>query len=168
MKTGLPHLLASLILLSTLLLNQCAPTESPKSKNPGVSSVVPEHWVQVSSRPPTFYPRGVPADCPTDYRSGDWVSTGDAKGTRFFIPDSCPGRISRQALLEEALSARGPMKLQQNKAENREIRRKEMSSYALVPLLPLAAGLTQILWLLGSDSGTLQDQWKSSKKPHQE
>jgi len=167
MRTKRPHLLATLILLSTLLLNQCAPTESPKPKNPGVSSVVPEHWVQVSSSPPTFYPRGVSADCPTDYQSGDWVATEDAKGTLFFIPFSCPGPIPRQALVEEALSARSPRKLKKIKDENRKIRLEDViDSAKSAPLIAVGTILT-----LGQCPDFLvgtkwKEEWKTSKKPH--
>lgn len=126
MKTSVTHLSAWLILLAALLLNQCAPIGTPISDAPLASSVIPEHWVQVSSHPPTFYPRGVSADCPTDYRSGEWVFTEDAKGTRFFIPFSCPGPIPRQALLEEALSAQSPGKLKKTKDQNGKIRLEDV------------------------------------------
>lgn len=69
--------------------------------------------------------------------------------------------------MEEALSARSPMKLQQDANENREMRRKDMSAYAFIPLFPLAGFIT-LFELLGSDPADWQDEWKSSKKPHQE
>ncbi|MDA7651994.1 hypothetical protein N8582_02245 [Akkermansiaceae bacterium] len=65
-------------------------------------------WVKVSSEPPTWYPRGVPADHPTDYRSGEWIHLKDTANTRFFIP--LHGLLSekRKALEAEAMAARHP------------------------------------------------------------
>jgi hypothetical protein len=68
--------------------------------------VTRKNWVKVSSQPPTYYPRGTPSDCPTDFRSGEWVVTGDNEGTRYFIPLHANGGIPRAMLLEEALAAR--------------------------------------------------------------
>jgi hypothetical protein len=84
-----------------MLLVSCA---SPSKNQP--APIVSQHWVNVSSHPPTFYPRGVAPDCPTDSRSGEWVYTGDAKGTRFFIPLRGIVGIPRQTLVQEAMDAR--------------------------------------------------------------
>ena len=116
MKTSGPHLLAMLVLPSTILLNQCASTNTPKTETPAVSSVVSNHWVKVSSRPPIYYPRGVPADSSTDFRSGAWVYTEDASDTRFFIPFKGIAPAKRQALLQEALALRSEKK--RNQIEN--------------------------------------------------
>jgi hypothetical protein len=77
-------------------------------------------WVKVSSQPPTYYPGGVPADCPTDHWSGEWVYTGDEKGTRYFIPLHGMGD-KREALVHDALSKRSALKLDTIEAEDREI-----------------------------------------------
>jgi hypothetical protein len=99
-----------LVLPSTLLLNQCASTKTQQPETPVVSSVVSNHWVKVSSHPPTFYPRGVPTDCPTDYQSGDWIYTEDASDTRFFIPLKGIAPAKRQALVQEAQALRSEKK----------------------------------------------------------
>jgi hypothetical protein len=57
-----------------------------------------QHWVKVSSRPPTFYPRGVAVNVPTDCQSGEWVDTADAQAPRYFIPlHGCRGSVARDA-----------------------------------------------------------------------
>lgn len=108
-----------LVLPSALLLNQCAQTHAPKPETPAVSSVASNHWVKVSSRPPIFYPRGVSADCATDFRSGEWVSTENASDTRFFIPFKGIAPARRQALLQEALALRSEKKRDQIKNEGK-------------------------------------------------
>ena len=65
-------------------------------------------WVKVSSEPPTWYPRGVPADHPTDYRSGEWIHLKDTANTRFFIPLHGLLTEKRKALEAEAMAARHP------------------------------------------------------------
>lgn len=94
------------ILPATLLMSQCAPTEGVHPQT--VCAVTPssQHWTKVSARPPTFYPRGVGSDIPTDFKSGEWVSTGDAQDTHYFIPAHDCGGIPRQTLVNEALAAR--------------------------------------------------------------
>ena len=46
----------------------------------------PSHWHKVRSTPPTYFPKGVPANHPTGLRDGSWVFTGDKAKTRYFIP----------------------------------------------------------------------------------
>jgi hypothetical protein len=164
MTTKEPHLLATLTLLSALLLNQCAPTESPESKTHGGASVVTEHWTKVSSRPPTFYPRGVAADCSTDYQSGDWVETGDAVGTRFFIPLACPGGLPRQALVNEALSARRPGELHPGSEETRKLEPKEVIGRAAMTPIWMVGWLASFGRWPGYDVDW-REEWKSSKQP---
>jgi hypothetical protein len=120
-----------LVLLHVTLLLGCASCTAPKSAMipdrgmmapergtpPAVSDGASQHWVKVSSRPPTFYPRGVAADYPTDFRSGEWVYTGDAQGTRFFIPLRGIVGIPRKTLIDEALSARSEEKKRQIAAD---------------------------------------------------
>ena len=65
-------------------------------------------WVKVSSEPPTWYPRGVPADHPTDYRSGEWIYLKDTADNRFFIPLHGLLPEKRKALQAEAMAARHP------------------------------------------------------------
>jgi hypothetical protein len=119
MKTPRPDLLASLILVVAPLLSQCAPRSATQAGTPAVSAVVSAHWVQVSSRPPTFYPQGVPADCATDIRSGEWVSTENASNTRFFIPFKGIAPAKRRALIQEALALQSEKKRNQIDKESK-------------------------------------------------
>ena len=89
MKASIRPALTVTLLAPALLLSQCAPTTPPQKV--AVVAVAPGHWVKVSARPPTYYPRGVANDVPTDHRSSDWVSSADDRGTRFFIPFGVTG-----------------------------------------------------------------------------
>lgn len=99
-------------LLFAISLGSCARTPqqsiSPARLARDEVVIVSAHWVKVRSNPPTWYPRGTRSDCPTDYRSGEWVETGDHDSTRFFIPLHVSGGIPRKTLVKEALAARGP------------------------------------------------------------
>lgn len=99
-------------LLFAICLSSCATTprqtNAPTGPAPDISVSTSGHWVKVRSNPPTWYPRGTRSDCPTDFRSGEWVVTGDHDGTRYFIPLHVTGEIPRKALVKEALAARGP------------------------------------------------------------
>ena len=99
-------------LLFAICLSSCATTpqqpHAPSQLAPDESVTVSNHWVKVRSNPPTWYPRGTRSDCPTDFRSGEWVETGNREGTRFFIPLDVSGGIPRKTLVKEALAARGP------------------------------------------------------------
>ena len=139
MRTRISRLPAVLILTATLLLSQCAPTPSKDTQPLATAVAVPsQHWVKVSSRPPTYYPRGVAADCPTDCQSGEWVDTEDAWGTRFFIPLHGLGGPSRQTLLQEAWSARSRHKIERIAAEQRAATTKWIVSNTICPLWLLA------------------------------
>jgi len=74
-------------------------------------------WVKVSSEPPTWYPRGVPADHPTDYRSGEWIHLKDTANTRFFIPLNGLLTEKRKSLEAEAMAARHPDLIKNEKNE---------------------------------------------------
>ena len=113
---------AVLIPLLALLLCQCAtaPRTSP------AALVASSRWVQVASHPPTFYPRGVGLDRRTDCDSGEWVDTGDASGTRFFIPFHDFGGMPRKTLVNEALGARSEKKIRQIAAEDRDFNTKKV------------------------------------------
>lgn len=145
MKPPNLHHLAATILPAALLLSQCAPTPTPKPTKDtapctATAVAVPSrHWVKVSSRPPTFYPRGVAADCPTDCQSGEWVHTGDALNSRYFIPLHGCGGIPRQTLVKEALAARSARKQLRSSAEDCAICIKETGNIVVgVPLTMLA------------------------------
>ena len=118
MKTLYSHLPAIMILPAALLLSQCASTAGKRPQTDTVVPVSSQRWVKVSSRPPTFYPRGVAPDSPTDHQSGEWVHTGDAQDTRYFIPLHGLVGVPRQTLVNEALSARSKQKVSQIAAED--------------------------------------------------
>jgi hypothetical protein len=75
--------LAGLALIM-MLLSSCAstmPSPDAPSSSPGHPlSALNQRWVKVETNPPTWYPRGTPADCSTDYRNGDWIYTENAAG----------------------------------------------------------------------------------------
>jgi hypothetical protein len=127
------------------------------------------HWVKVSSQPPTYYPRGVAADHPTDHWSGEWVDTGDDHGTRYFIPFRELGGIDRQRLVNEALSARSERKLAAIADEDEEIRLRNIRNVAFYGP-PVYAGL--LLAAMGGatsfevDVHRLEKEWYSSKGLH--
>ena len=97
------------VLLLGIGLTSCAPSSSkwqPATKSPSTATqAASANWVKVRSNPPTWYPRGTRTDYPTDFRSGEWVSTGDRQGSRYFIPVHVTGTIPRQTLVKEALAA---------------------------------------------------------------
>ena len=128
-------------LISVITMTSCQTTSTPPDATRVAMSSAAAKWVMVSSQPPTYYPRGVPADCPTDHWSGEWVITGDERGTRYFIPlHGLDGK--RQALVHDALAARSPRKLAQIADEERATRLKTIKySPVLVPMnLLLAMG----------------------------
>ena len=119
MKTPTSHLLAALILPAAMLLCQCATTAGTPPRATTSVTAPSHHWVKVSSRPPTFYPCGVAADCPTDFHNGEWIHAGDAADTRYFIPLRGIASDRRKVLLDEALAARSQDKLRRIAAEDR-------------------------------------------------
>ena len=128
--------LACLVL--TLAGVSCQTSTPPTADVP--KTVTRSHWVKISSHPPTFYPRGVAADSPTDHWTGEWVFTGDALGSRYFIPFRGLGKMDRPSLIHEAFSARSDKKLQQIAAEDRELRNKHLKhSLILLPLNAMGA-----------------------------
>lgn len=150
MRTKRLHLLAMLFLPSTLLLNQCASTNTPKPETPVDSSVVSNHWVKVSSRPPIYYPRGVPADCATDFRSGEWVFTEDASDSRFFIPFKGIAPAKRQALLQEALALRSEKKRNQIENEGKLNATTVGTAATVVAVTPIVFPVLMIGEVLGT------------------
>jgi hypothetical protein len=98
-------ILASLLAVPGLV--SCG-TSSSGQAVPATAKMQPSHWFKVSDSPPTYFPKGVAPDHPTDFRSGEWVSTCDAERTRFFIPLHGLAKAEREALRSEALAARNP------------------------------------------------------------
>ncbi len=73
-----PGLLA---LLAVSLLASCG-----SSKIDAQSALQSGNWKQINKKPPIYYPKDTPADHPTGFQDGYWVESGNAAGTRFFIP----------------------------------------------------------------------------------
>jgi hypothetical protein len=104
----------TVILLPCVCAISCstAPSRPPLAvkQSSRVASAASSQWVKVRDNPPTWYPRGTPADCPIDHHSGEWLYTEDSQGTRFFIPYHGLTVDRRKALVAEALAARDPRK----------------------------------------------------------
>ncbi len=79
----------------------------------------PNHWHKVDHSPPTYFPKGVPADHPTAFSDGSWVFTGDKAKTRYFIPLH---GVASKSLKREAMARRTPEK-QRKLDKEREIDR---------------------------------------------
>jgi hypothetical protein len=167
----LPHLMKQLFgtacVFCALVLVSCQFTQTPQ-RRVTVQSMASHHWKKVSSSPPTFYPSGVAADCHTDHWSGEWVYTGDEKGTRYFIPLRGLGS-SRQAWIQEALSARSGRKLAEVAAGDEQIRSRNFKN--LVLFGPPTYSALLVAAMAGAspselDIHRIQKEWDSSKEPH--
>ena len=108
MKTPLCILITA---LTAGLLASCkssAPGKPEKKPiGPVYSALQSGNWQRVQTKPPTYFPKGIPADHPTDYRDGFWVNSGDSQGSRFFIP-ARGSSISQEQLIAEAMEAMTP------------------------------------------------------------
>jgi len=105
----------AVLLVLVALINSCSTTVSQlrtvPAGSPSIAPAATSRWVKIHPDPPTWYPRGTPADHPTDYRSGEWLYTEDAVGSRYFIPVRGIAKERREALRKEALAARSPRKV---------------------------------------------------------
>jgi hypothetical protein len=131
------------ILTASLLgicLSSCATTPHT---NPSVQPAPNAKWVKVRNTPPTWCPRGTPAGCATDGQSGEWVDTGDAANTRFFIPFHGPSETPRRTLVNEALAARNEWKKRQIIDEDRAVVRDIALA---IPLAIIATPLLIPMW----------------------
>ena len=93
----------------------------------------------VASKPPTYYPRGVPADAPTNWGDGEWFRICDTAGTRYFIPFKTPAGTNRERLVSEVCSLRTDDYQRQTAAEDAagtkdQAKRFVKHSPVLVPL----------------------------------
>jgi hypothetical protein len=130
--------------------------------------IMRKNWVKVSSQPPTYYPKGVPANIDTDHWIGDWVYADDETGSRYFIPLHGMG-TRRESLVHDALSARSERKLAVIEAEDGEILARNIRNQILFGppayaglLLAAHAGATSF----EIDAERLQREWATSKQPH--
>lgn len=103
--------------------------------------------MKVSSKPPTYYPSGVPEDHPTDYRSGKWIYLKDTADTRFFIPIHGLLPEKRKALKAEAMAARHKDLTRNVNSEDRALQAKELAGRSAVTIggaiLGIVDGLSQ-------------------------
>lgn len=129
-------------LISVITMTSCQTTSTPPDATRVAMSSAAAKWVMVSSQPPTYYPRGVPADFPTDHWSGEWVITGDERGTRYFIPIQGLEKTSRQDFVTDAQSRWSEKKRARIVAEDREIRDKRIiQTVVFTPVTVVGFGL---------------------------
>ena len=100
----------SLVLL--LFVSTLVSCQSIRSRKSGPSGPVPSalqsgHWQLIRKKPPTYFPKGIPADHPTDFRDGSWVYAGDKQSSRFFIP-AHGTKVPQLTLIAEAQQAMTP------------------------------------------------------------
>ncbi len=120
----------SLVILAAVT-SSCA-TSKKSDPSTHVAPAIGRSWVKVKSKPPTWYPRGVPADHPTDFYSGEWFYLEDTADTRFFIPIHGLLPDKRKALKAEAMAARHPDTIQRITSEERVRKSKGVLSAIIV------------------------------------
>ena len=89
------------LLIVKLSLSACS-TNAPHS-----GALESGHWRKVKDKPPTYFPVGVDKDHPIGFDHGYWIETGDANGTRFFVPLRNT-RWPSEELIAEAQDAMSP------------------------------------------------------------
>ena len=97
------------LMLAGAILSSCG-TGSSGTLSSRPVALQSSHWFKAKNQPPTYFPKGVPVDHPTTFKDGMWVTTGDAAGTRYFIPVR---GVNTKALIAEAQSAMTPEKRKQ-------------------------------------------------------
>lgn len=141
-ERSVPGWCRRVVCLLLVALTLSCTTSARYTRLDGTPALTTGHWTKVRSDPPTYFPKGVPADHPTTHHDGSWVSTGDAQGTRFFIPfrGKLPAEYSE--LVSEALAERDPSKAE---ALAEEDRREQQAAAAGIALAPLALPLMPIV-----------------------
>ena len=174
------RLLSIIACQSSTLVGMSCQTHTKLSTAVVQKQAMHKNWVKVSSQPPTYCPRGVAADHPTDHCSGEWVYTDDENGTRYFIPLRGLGD-RREALVHDALSARSERKLAQVDAEDRKLFLRDAKNAALAGP-PASAGVLMAAWAtcvagpnaqpmeksiqrLGEECQRLGNEWHETKRP---
>jgi hypothetical protein len=165
-----PHHLFCVFLCSLAALTaiSCQTTSSPTKITRVPMSVTGTKWVKVSSQPPNYYPRGVAANCKTDHWSGEWIETGDEKGTRYFIPLHGLG-MKRDVLIREALAARSARKLDQVEVEEREKSVRNVRSIVIGG--PPLVTCIMLCGMVGAPGPSYEDfqrlgkEWHETKQP---
>jgi len=129
------------LLLACAGLSSCVHHAPPAPAASSVMAAKKPNWVKVRTNPPTFYPHGVPADCPTGPSDGEWVFTEDSQNTCYFIPFKGLRSGERETLLASALAARTPEKVRKIHDEDDSLRAKTWAGgVAGVLLHPVVIG----------------------------
>jgi hypothetical protein len=112
MKTSPGNPCLSLLVVVLMAFTSCTSTsrtrtakceESQARSGSGTAPPAPSDWYLVSNDPPTYFPKGIPADSPTSYKHGEWVYGGQ-NSERWFLPRKGLDQRKRQELREEALA----------------------------------------------------------------
>lgn len=142
-----------LALTVATLLGACQSTptsqQEGKSTNDAQQALVDrpkllENWYLVSREPPTFYPKGLPEDAPTEGGHGEWVEARN-RTVRWFVPYGGVGELSIEQLRKEAFD----WQRQVHKIQQRRKREENPVSYAGEMLAKTAVVGTGVA-LLGS------------------
>lgn len=123
---------AFLIILAAVTSSCSTSGESDPSTH--VAPPISRSWVKVKSKPPTWYPRGVPADHPTGFKDGEWIYLEDTLDTRMFIPLHGLLPDKAKALKAEAMAARHPKTVR--RIGNVEAVRKTKAAGSFIIMLP--------------------------------
>lgn len=138
---GMHIRLSPLVALLTALSIAVTSCSKPIPRYTGPGALESGHWTKVKKQPPTYYPKGLSANAPTD--RGLWVSSRDPDGPRFFIPADEMGRVTNEQLTHEAHASTGRLPTQS------ELRDEQIKGgLSMIVKVPLAlAALALVLWL---------------------
>ncbi|MEO1836400.1 MAG: hypothetical protein ABGZ49_13000 [Akkermansiaceae bacterium] len=116
------------------------------SSNPDSQSALKSgNWKQIKKKPPTYYPKDTPADHPATFRDGYWVKSGDAMGTRFFIPMHNTTLPPKQ-LIAEAQAAMTPEAKEELQRKRRDSDSHEAAGYVVGRTTGGILALIAALW----------------------
>ena len=100
----------------------------------------PSDWYLVSNDPPTYFPKGIPADSPTSYKHGEWVYGGQ-NSERWFLPAKGLDQRKRQRLRDEALAMQTLRYRNKDTVENSLEWTAEAIAYTTVAMLAVIGGV---------------------------
>ena len=123
------------LLIVTLCCSACS-TNAP----PVTSALESGHWRKVKNKPPTYFPIGVREDHRTDFHHGYLIESGNANGTRFFVPMRNT-KWPREDLIDEAQAAMTPQAKKELKAKQAQGRRMDAASAGVGGFLHVILGL---------------------------
>lgn len=101
--------------LALMTLVSCQNTPIQKT-----SPVDKSHWVKTSHQPPSYVARGYDPAAGTTSSEGEWIETGDAVGSRYFIPFRVTEPLSKTELVKEAMAARTEKKQRAITSDNKK------------------------------------------------